>query len=99
MDKVLVGLVLWLKLDEARVDVVALLRLQNGIGIGCNEAGGFEVVEDEAETERVGVVTDMMVGQTSDVVLRVFGQRARAAVEWFSDGGQETAVGSLGVTA
>jgi len=69
------GLALRLRLDEARVEVVASLRLRDGIGIGLGEGSGFEDVGDEAGTERVGEAADGMVGESSDAVLRAFGGR------------------------
>jgi len=68
---------LWLRPDEARVEEVISLIWCVRVGIGRGEVGGFEDVGDEMVVGSVGEVADVMVGETSAVVLSVFGERER----------------------
>ena len=72
-------LTLWLRLDEARVEVVVSLKLRGRVGIGHGEVGGFgDVGDDEAVPASVGEAAGVVVvGETSTAVLSAFGERER----------------------
>jgi len=81
---------LWLRVGETGVDVVASLGWCGRVGIGHGEVGKFEDVGgNEAVTSSVGEVTGVVVGETCmAVVLSGFGERER---EWLRSGSVKAA--------